>query len=115
MLLRETVILISSLRSMNVKNNVIFFYSKGKKDPARSPTKILKSTTKSNGQFPQIPQPQLLQQQQHNYSELPNNNNNNRISQNQTEDTKKRSQTLQSLSSGSERLNRKFRRILVFS
>jgi hypothetical protein len=88
---------------MNVKNNVIFFfYSKGKKDPARSPTKILKSTIKSNGQFQQIPQPQLLQQQQHNYSELPNNTNN-RFSQNQTEDTKKRSQTLQSLSSGSER------------
>lgn len=82
------------------------FVQKGKKDLSRSPTKISKATintnSKFNGQFQQLPQSQPLQQQQHNYSEL-NNNSNNRFNQNQGDEIRKRAQTLQSFSSGSER------------
>ena len=77
---------------------------------ARSPAKVVKSNNNSNisavnkvnGQIQQIAHSQLLQQQ-HNYSEL-NNNSNGRFNQNQSsEEMRKRAQTLQSLSSGSER------------
>ena len=85
---------------------------KDKKELARTPSKVVKpnnnnnnTTNKMNGQFQQMSQSLPLQQQQHNYSEL-SNNSTSRFSQNREGDEmRRRAQTLQSLSSGSERLD----------